>query len=86
MIENVCPIVSIIQAIYKPSLIERSIFYGVVSVTLHTSEDAVKVAEELDGQLFHDVHLRVSNKLHTIIQHYHSLPDTEGKQYMREFL
>ena len=79
MIENVCTIISINQAIsYRH---ER---YGVVRVTLSDIEGAVKVVEELDGHLFHNV--RVSNKLYTLIQHYHSFPDTEGKQYMREFL
>ena len=57
MLENVCRIVSINQAISR-----RYIRYGVVRVTLHTSEDAVKVAEELDGQPFHNVCLRVSHK------------------------
>ena len=55
MIENVCPIVSIDQA--STSFRE----YGVVRVTLNNREDAVKVAEELDGEIFHDVYLRVSH-------------------------
>ena len=54
MIENLCPIVSINQA---------STFtqYGVVRVTLNNREDAVKVSPELDAQLFHDEHGRVSH-------------------------
>ena len=64
MIENVCPVVSIIQS--------HSGWSGVVRVTVHTSEDAVKVTTRLDGELFHDVHLRVSHDdrrvHHTLVQ------------------
>ena len=58
MIENVCPIISIDQAVSEDSNIE----YGAVKVTLNNSDDALAVATELDGQLFHNVRLRVSHK------------------------
>ena len=57
LIENVCPIVSINQAIYN-SIFDTQ--YRVVRVTLGDSEDAVKVATEMDEQLFHTMFLRVS--------------------------
>ena len=55
MIEKLDPIASI-EANFSPV-----IRYGVVRVTLSDNENAVKVATELDGQLFYDVHLRVSH-------------------------
>ena len=61
MIENLCPIVSINEE------------YGVVRVTLTNTENAVTVAAELDGQLFHDERLRVSHNDRPVP---HPLPHT----------
>ena len=37
------------------------IHYSQLRVTRSNREDAVKVSTELDGQLFHDMHIRVSH-------------------------
>ena len=47
--------------------------YGVVRITLSNSGDAVKVTTELDGEIFHDVHLRVSQNGRPV---HHTLRDT----------
>ena len=80
MIENVRLIISINQAISNDS--SR---YGVVRVTLNNSEYAVKVAEALDGQLFHNMCLHLSvNAIRPV-----RIPDTsitslaEEKENMR---
>ena len=57
MIENLCPIVSTNEEC------------GVVTVALTNTENAVNVAAELDGQLFHDEHLRVSHKDNEQLHH-----------------
>ena len=69
MIQKVCPIVSINQAM---SDYHR---YGVVRVSLNSPEDAVKVAEVMDGQEFHAMHLRVSHN-DSDRPVYHTLTDT----------
>ena len=56
MIENIVTFVSIDQASIG------FIRYGVVTVTLGNQADAVNVATTMDGQLFHNVPLRVSHK------------------------
>ena len=50
MVENICTIVSINQ------------FYGVVKVTLNSSDDALMVGEGIDGREFHGKCLNVSVK------------------------
>ena len=60
MIKRVGTIRSINQAISKYST--PAISYGVVKVTLHNSEDAVNVAQEIDGREFHGMCLSASVK------------------------
>ena len=72
MIEDVCRIVSIEQAVSQYSLPDRR--YGVVRVTLHSSDEGRRVCARMHGSEFHGCCLSVSLRINKEVSVEDSLP------------